>query len=61
MTATTERVRPPEQERSGAHLAFTASVVISAIGWFVSLVGRVWANVQRVDYDDLDAHRRVQR
>jgi ABC-type Fe3+ transport system permease subunit len=54
MTQTIAPVRPAERESSGAHLAFTASVVISTVGIFVSLVGFVWANVQRVDYDDLD-------
>ena len=34
--------------------ALNASLAISAVGVFVTLVGWVWANAQRVDYDDLD-------
>jgi hypothetical protein len=55
MTATFEPVHPTDEDtRPGTAGALTASLAISAVGIFVSLVGWVWANAQRVDYDDLD-------
>jgi hypothetical protein len=58
MTATVESAapaaRPPETTRPGLGGALLTSLTISTIGLFVSVVGWVWANAQRVDYDDLD-------
>ncbi len=54
MTTTIDPARPAEQDRAGLGRSLTASLVISTVGVFVSLVGWVWANAQRIDYDDLD-------
>jgi hypothetical protein len=54
MTSTIDQVSPSQQERTPLGPALVTSLAISTVGVFVSLVGWVWANAQRVDYDDLD-------
>ena len=54
MTATLDQSAPSTQSGSTLGGALTTSLAISTVGIFISLVGWVWANAQRIDYDDLD-------